>query len=298
MANAQGIDISFWQDNKSTPQRFLPRMAIDRGISFAGIKVSQANYLDPDYMINWATCRPMLYRMPYHFLVWDVDPRKQAETFWGALEKDTYGILPLICDFEWWRTTPSNALDILHRFINRMKQLTDLPLGIYTAKYFWDAYGSKDPYWKQFKLWLCDISGPVEVPSPWAVWDFWQYTFKLSGLEYGVESLDLDGNFYNGTLDDMVAAYNLPHLDSLTNLYGDGTTQPVSTDHLFTGEVIAPLGLYVRALPSITAPQVGALAQGDIIRVREIDAHEVWYRVDNGWIAGRWNGWKYVQEAK
>lgn len=207
---AQGVDISVWQDNNSTPQMFDPHKARSMGASFVGIKTSQADWADPDFTMNWANCRRVLYRLPYHFLVWDKPAKKQAETFWGLLENDP-GELPLTCDFEWWQIIPSNAMDILYNFMERLKQLASpLPLGIYSNYYFWLPYGSAASYWKQYHLWLCDISGDVDVPPPWDDWTFHQYTFKLYGPDWGAESLDLDGDYYNGTLEEMIAHFSLP----------------------------------------------------------------------------------------
>ena len=184
---------------------------------FAGIKVSQANYADPDYILNWAHCKNVLYRMPYHFLTWTTSANLQAETFWRLLEPEHHAMLPMVVDFEWWNVVPAKAMDILYAFTERLKDLASpLPMGIYTAKSFWDPNGSTANYWKQFHLWLCDIAGEVPVPKPWSTWKFWQYTFKLDGLAWGAESLDLDGDYYNGTLADMRAEFSLPELDGLT----------------------------------------------------------------------------------
>jgi GH25 family lysozyme M1 (1,4-beta-N-acetylmuramidase) len=215
MANAQGVDISVWQDNNSTPQMFDPYKARARGASFVGIKVSQGNWADPDYLLNWAHCRNVLYRLPYHFLTWDIAPFRQAETFWSLVEKDTFGILPLTVDFEWWKETPRKAMDIVYNFTYRLNQLTHLPKGLYTALEFWKPNGSTDDYWKQFHLWLCDIAGEVKVPAPWEQWTFHQYTFKLKGPEWGAESFDLDGDTFNGSLADMQKRFSLPVLDGL-----------------------------------------------------------------------------------
>lgn len=213
MANAIGVDISVWQDQNSTPQMFNPQKARSKGASFVGIKTSQANWADPDFLLNWQHCKGVLYRMPYHFLVWDVAPKLQAETFWRLLEPDP-GELPLICDFEWWRTTPPNAMDLLYQFMVRLEQLSGgRKLGIYTNYYYWKQYGSTADYWKRFDLWLCDINLPViEQPAPWTDWAFHQYTFKLNGPDWGAESLDLDGDKFNGTIEQMITRYKLPDI--------------------------------------------------------------------------------------
>jgi hypothetical protein len=114
-------------------------------------------------------------------------------------------------------------MDILYNFMERLKQLSDpLPKGIYSSLGFWKYNGSTSDYWKQFHLWQCDISGLVDPCPPWGTdWTFHQYTFKLDGLAWGAESLDLDGDYYNGTEEEMVAKFNLGPLND------SGSTVPV-----------------------------------------------------------------------
>jgi hypothetical protein len=292
VTNAQGVDISVWSDKNSTPQMFDPRKARSKGASFVGIKISQSNWADPDYALNWAHCKNVLYRMPYHFLTWDVSPYKQAEVFWSLIERDTHALLPLTCDFEWWKTVPAGAMDMLYSFTYRLKQLADpLPLGIYTAKSFWEPNGSLADWWKQFHLWLCDINGPVEVPAPWKTYAFHQYTFKLPGLEWGAESLDLDGDYYNGTLEQMIAQFKLPALDGL-----EPQPQPLPT----TG-IVQVAELNLRGTPERTSNNaIGSLRQGLPVEIleRKPDAggNGEWLKVRaEGWVAGTWAGSEFVR---
>jgi hypothetical protein len=256
MTLLKGTDVSVWQDLNSTSQMYDPIKTRKMGGYFVGIKVSQSNWADPDFVMNWANCKKILYRMPYHFLVWNADPKIQAEKFWSLIENDLVDVLPLICDFEWWQTTPSNAMDIVYNFLERMKQLSSpLPLGIYTAKSFWDVYGSKNDYWKQYKLWLCDIEGSVPIPLPWTRWDFHQYTFSLNGPAWGAESLDLDGDYYNGTLEQMMLEYSLSPLE-------DVIAPPVVGQPLFMRVI---KNVNIRSGPSTSYADVGDYYVGDIV---------------------------------
>jgi len=292
--NAQGVDISVWQDNNSTPQMFDPVRARQRGASFVGIKVGQASWADPDYAQNWANCRRWLYRLPYHFLTWDVSPRRQAEVFWSLLEKDTFALLPLTVDFEWWKTTPGNAMDILYNFTERLRYLSaPLPMGIYTAKSFWVPNGSTAPYWKQFYLWLCDISGAVEVPAPWERWTFHQYTFKLHGPDWGAESLDLDGDYYNGTVEDMRTQFGLPELEPV---------EPPASVPLPVGEPLRMQALVegqvVRRGPGTSFEKVGQLRAGELVNVLGVGGSDVWVEIEPGqWAAVRYAGKTYMETA-
>lgn len=291
--NTQGCDISVWQDDNSTSQMFDFPKARSRGLSFVGIKVSQANWADPDYIKNWYAARNYLYRMPYHFLTWDVKPATQAEIFWSLIEKDLFGVLPLVCDFEWWKTVPAKAMDILYNFTFRLKKLSDpLPLGIYSSFEFWKESGSNSDYWKPFHLWLCDIEGKIDIPKPWLTYSFHQYTFKGDGLFYGAESKGLDMNWYNGTIDQMISRYNLPDIGLLN------PTQPKPEPISRIVRVNVPDGLRLRSQPSIIGKRLGVITAGSELEVidKVEDSGNKWVKV-SGWIAEEFNGQRMITDV-
>ncbi len=284
MSNAKGADFSFWQDNDSTPQSVNFELARRGDLSHAMIKTSQALYADPDHLINWHNAKRWLYRSSYHFLVWEKSPLQQAQVYWSLLANDPPE-LPMWVDFEWWSTIPRNAFDILQKFLEKLKTLAPgRPLGIYTAKSFWDQYGSKDYYWKQYLLWLCDIAGPVEVPKPWDTWDWWQYTFKGDGIRLGAESKDLDLDQYNGTLEQMQARFKLAPLPEVVVVPSN------------MGRVLIN-GLRLRTEPNTSSLVLGDLNVGTDVKILErvTDAQGIWVRVSaKGWIAAERLGHVYV----
>jgi lysozyme len=211
MTRAHGADFSVWQDDKSTPQKVDFKKAKAAGLDFVFIKASQAAWADPDIIYNWQAAKDAgLLRGAYHFLVWNVDPVRQADFFCGLLHQCPPEI-GYVCDFEWWQTIPSNALDICRRFVERVEANTGKPPFIYTAPGFWNQYGSKDEKWSRYPLWVAHwgVTKPI-VPAPWKAWTFWQYTAKGEGKKYGAESADLDLNWYNGTVAQLHAAYGKP----------------------------------------------------------------------------------------
>lgn len=308
MNNCLGVDISQWQDQNSTPQMYNPWKTRQMGGSFVGIKVSQSTWADPDYLMNWKNCENILHRLPYHFLVWDIKGARQAEAFWGLLEKNIFkGSLPLVVDFEWWQTIPSNAMTVLYDFLERMKVLSSpFPLGIYTAKSFWDTYGTNNSYWKQYDLWLCDISGTVEIPKPWDSWSFHQYTFKLNGLQWGAESLDLDGDYYNGTLSDMVKKYNLPLLEGLNPNPDPADPNIPEIKYEYWGTVAKNTTLSFRPQPNIIPDTLikndGYLRDGFTSKISgsSIDNKgRTWYKMGiEGWSCSGENGYKWINVEK
>lgn len=211
--NVRGIDVSRWQDNISTPQHVDFVRAKAAGVEFVFIKASQSIWQDRDILMNWENAHAAgLLRGAYHFLVWDVKPADQARFFCGLLKSDV-GELPPVCDFEWWGTVPSTARQILWAFMQECEQLICKKPLLYTAPGFWQPYGSSNVAWAQYDLWIADYgvnnpstpkSAPL-VPTPWSTWRFWQYSSKGDGLAHGTESLNVDLNYFNGSLDDLYA---------------------------------------------------------------------------------------------
>ena len=111
--NAVGCDVSLYQNAISTPQVVDFAKMKANGATFVIIKASQANWADRDMVMNWANAKKAgILRGAYHFLVWDVDPIKQAEYFCQLCQYDPPE-LGLFCDFEWWSAVPGNAMAIL-----------------------------------------------------------------------------------------------------------------------------------------------------------------------------------------
>ena len=211
MTRVLGIDVSKWQDKDSTPQMMDFHKSYSAGARFVFIKSSQASYADPDILMNWQNAKNAgLLRGAYHFLTWDVDPRKQAQYAWSIIQADP-GELPPVCDFEWWNTPPSNAYDKLWNYVVEMERLSGKKPIIYTGAYFWQAYGTQADVWENYPLWIAAYSNETYMTdlmkrlTPWDRWHFWQYTSKGDGLLFGAESLDLDMNWFNGSMADLLA---------------------------------------------------------------------------------------------
>jgi len=180
-------------------------------------------------------------------------------------------------------------MDILYNFVERLKALASpLPQGIYTAKSFWDPNGQNDPYWTQYYLWLCDIAGEVPVPLPWTKWTFWQYTFKLHGPTYGAESLDLDGDRYNGTLEQMKAEFHLPDI----GLEIPEPPPPVVNEVKY--RVLRNMN--IRAGASTAYADIGDLKAGDIVIAKDFGGNNLWIKIGEGeWAAVQYNGTRYME---
>ncbi len=209
-----GTDVSVWQDAASTPQQIDFVKMRTAGASFVFIKASQSTWMDQDLIYNWANAnRAGILRGAYHFLTFDTSPISQADYFWSLMRGDS-GELPLVVDFEnriagLTRAAASSALKL---FVERLQVISGrLPM-IYTSPGYWNEFGTTDTFWTKYPLWLAHYTTAAEplIPSPWQSWLFWQYTSHGDGLKYGAESLNIDMDYFAGTLEQLYAMTGRP----------------------------------------------------------------------------------------
>lgn len=201
-------DISFWQDDPTTPKGIdFDKMRSQT--SAVIIRTGQNLWVDNEFKISWTNAkRSGLNRGSYWFYDSRANPKRQAELWVNTLGNDT-GELALFCDFEdryggqWhgWRNW--------HDLMERLKVLLpDKMLFIYTNYYYWKENTSpplctvaQREYFRQYPLWIANYN-PVDkpmIPEPFDTWMMWQYTDNGDGKPYGVESRNIDLNYFNGT---------------------------------------------------------------------------------------------------
>lgn len=274
-----GSDISVWQDDNYTPVKTDFKKMKAAGCEFCIMKASQGNWMDEDYPDNVINAKKEgLVTGAYHFLTWDVAPKSQAY-FHAELINRYPSDLPPVVDYEWWKTVPPNALDILGSYIAEIQRLTGRTAINYTGPYFWLEHGSANIIWKKNPLWIANygVIKPM-IPPPWVNWTFWQYTSKGDGLKYGVESKQIDLNYFNGTLADLYRLAGKPY---------EETETPVDT----TSKVI-PGALNIRVSPNINSESIGMYQQGqelEILETLKVSDDETWLKVAT-WVAGRYAG--------
>jgi lysozyme len=217
----QGIDVSHWQNDHSTPQKIDFAKAVKMGVKFVFIKVSERGAIDHDFEYNWKAAKDAgILRGGYHFLRWDLSGLLQSHLFCDILDGDP-GELPPVADFEapnLGSLYPSNAL--LFQFLGEVETITHKKPMIYTSPNYWDIHGRNkythlfDAKWADYYLWIAHymnpytpgVSRPADI-EPWKStgkpWTFWQYTASGDGLAYGAESTAIDLNWFNGTLEDL-----------------------------------------------------------------------------------------------
>lgn len=211
MNYTKGIDISYHQDIAETPQHINFDLAKLEGAEFVFIRSSIGTSQDRDFETNRANAKQSgLLRGYYHFLTWKISGKEQAEYFYN-LVKDDPAEVGLCVDFEpgYKIETPKTAIFLLRDFLVELRKLYTGKIIIYTNAFFWKDYGSLDPFYASFPLWLASYTSQDYAEekmlefTPWKSWTLWQHTDRLNGLAYGMESKQVDGDYFNGSLDDL-----------------------------------------------------------------------------------------------
>jgi lysozyme len=298
MSYTLGIDVSRWQDNNSTAQQMDFTKSVAMGAKFVFIKSSQALWTDEDILYNWKSAKNAgLLRGAYHFLDWIADPRKQAQYAWSIIQSDP-GELPPVIDFEYWNPPPPKAYDLLWQYVVEMERLSGRKPIIYTGAFFWDAHGSDAQVWNDYPLWLASYSTQeymeynLDRLTPWDKWTFWQWTDKGDGLAFGAESLGLDMNYFNGSLNDLKVFAGIENI-------------PIPVPAPPTNVVLLPelkviSDVRIRTLPntSTVSATIRMRRVGETVNVLDIKVNavnSVWARDAEGWSAVVHADYKYME---
>lgn len=208
LTNFQLPDISFWQDDPTTPQEinFVKMAQMTRGVI---IRAGQNTWEDIKFKTSWQGAKQAgLIRGSYWFYDSRAQPKRQAEKWVEVLGDDT-GEMEMWCDFEDRYGGAYTGVRHWFDFMEKVKAL--LPgkkLGVYTGYYYWQEFAAGVTYFAQYPLWIAayNTTGP-RIPPIWQNWTFWQFTDKGDGSLFGVESKNIDLNYFNGTEAEFLARY-------------------------------------------------------------------------------------------
>ena len=274
-------DISFYQSDPNTD--FVVDFA-KMATQVHGVicRVGQNLWIDREFKDYWSRSKGILPRGSYWFYDSRVDPKQQAELWADALVDDA-GEIPTFADFEDTYNGPFHGWKHWFDFLEHFKmRLPNKEIGIYTGPAYWHANttGVGIPiaslaYFEQYPLWIANygVASPL-IPKPWDTWLFWQYTSKGDGPACGVESLNIDMNLFNGTLEEFQTLFrfdNTPPVegggdktmryefkDSINNRAvrtGGNVLYPRIASGTIPGTVLTPAGYLVH----------GTIAEGDEI---------------------------------
>lgn len=207
-----GTDVSFYQDKKDTPQTINFQAMRDMGgAKFAIIRAGQNLWEDSLFDTSWKNAKGILPRGSYWFYDSRVDPKLQAKKWLASFnDPNDLGEFYFWCDYEDRYGGPFGRWQDWYNFMEHLKELRPgIKLGVYTGYYYWleRTVGAGIPkaslnYFAQYPLWVANygVKSPL-VPAPWKTWTLWQYTDNGDGTKYGVESLNIDLNYFNGDAD-------------------------------------------------------------------------------------------------
>lgn len=229
-------DISFWNDDNQTTRKVDFHQMRVAGAPGVIIRGGQGSWIDEDFASYWAAAKAEgLPRGSY----WYYDPRisakNQADLFASLFANDPPE-LSLTLDAEYpesWGGAYA-GFQYLYDFLERLKvNVPQLGKEIYTGYYWWYDYiwskitAGQLAYFRQYPLhlaWYINDPSYVKIPAPWTQTEFrwWQQTDKGDGLRYGVESLNIDLNYFvQGGLDLFKSTYHLA-----------GSTTPPDTEKI------------------------------------------------------------------
>lgn len=264
----QGPDISFYQkDDTTQPIQFA--MMKDKA-EFIILRAGQGDWEDSEYKNSYAGAGAVgLPRGAYWYYDNRYHPQRQAELFAKTVQDAGKLELEMWVDIEQreYTTSPYAGWKNWYDFIERLKQLTTARIGIYTGAYYWKEFTQAAPpvnlrYFGQYPLWIAQYPNNPNgfiptVPAPWIEWTYWQYTDQGNGRAYGVQSAEIDLNFYNGSLDDFRARYKI--------------TQTEKEDTpMYLVEVKLLYKTNLRPNPNTDNTPIASYAAGTIMRGNEI----------------------------
>lgn len=208
------------QTEKGFPDVSLYQLEIDYDVMSSKtdtliIRTGQNLWHDPQFDNNYTRSKTKgMLRGIYDFYDDRADPGRQADRIAKQLadppEMEVY--------IDWERNYGGafgglkNVVALMQKIEERLPQVI---CGMYTGYYFFRANSnpilnaSQYNYLKTKPLWLAwytDNPADVLIPAPWTKLTLWQYGTPAE--DYGQKSIEIDKNYFNGTIKEFYERYN------------------------------------------------------------------------------------------
>lgn len=276
-----GYDVSFYQDDNTTPQKIDFNKMKAYGASFVIVRAGQYKYKDEDFDYNWyESAKAGIPRSSYWFGDKDDTGKAQARKHWSLIRNDV-GEGPHFIDYEGGSWTDWNQL---FNFISEFQQLSGSPnskIGIYTGYYYWLKYSPANlsirDWFKKYNLWLAWYSEDpayVKVPHPWTDENLllWQQGTPKIGIAAGAESKEIDLDLFNGDS------------DRFKFYWGTNPTEPPTGEDMvlyfadlksgLTSNVRSSAGLSAPVTKQLTGPLTVSITSEKVVK----DGYD-WYQI-------------------
>jgi len=267
-----GPDVSFYQDDPGTPNG-IDFNRMDNIADFVIIRAGQNLWTDPDFRENWQAAKATsLPRGSYWFYDSRADPKQQAN-LWANLLRDDMGELPLFADLEEAYGGEFRGWENWKKFLERLQSLVGKKeIGIYTAYYYWRENAPTNTadleYFHQYPLWIANYGVDTpQVPKPWGPneWVLWQFTAMGNGILYGVESAEIDLNYFNGDAQAFADRFKVPV-----------PAEPTPPEPTGKKYIVNAGALYVRQGPGTNYKALGYLQRNDVVESYDHNADGTW----------------------
>jgi GH25 family lysozyme M1 (1,4-beta-N-acetylmuramidase) len=195
----QGIDVSYYQGDID-----WNAVAAD-GITFAWVRVSHSTqFFDPQFDANLAGSRAAgIHTGVYQYFEPGEDPIAQADFLLDHMGPLQPGDMPPMLDVESQdAVAPGPYADAIRAWLDHVEAATGVAPFIYTGYYYWNDNVGSDEF-VDHPLWIANYNpGCPLIPDYWGTWAFHQYCAceSIAGI-----SGDVDGDTFNGNLDDLLA---------------------------------------------------------------------------------------------
>jgi hypothetical protein len=178
-------------------------------------------------------------------------------------------------------------------FLTYVEKMTGHVPMLYVGYYYWNDWGSNNLGWTHFPLWLPWYAWEifVKTPKPWTHWNFWQPSAKWNGPAFGCQSLSVDGNYFNGSVDDLKKFTSGMPLPA-------PTPTPAPVPQANTYRINAGVNPNVHS-GSGGGPVIGYLLSGTLVVVDDLTS-EQWYAhflPVAGYPAGGWTYKPYLTKV-
>jgi lysozyme len=285
-----GCDVSKWQGRTDFAGMY------QAGARFVFLKASQAMYTDARFIEYYQAARqtPLLIGM-YHYLDWTKPAADQAMHFADLIHSYPPDLPPAL-DYEERNGAPDrkSAAAAATEFMSAVESLAGKPMMAYTSPGYWAEYGVTTAWFAGHPLWIAHygVTQPT-VPLPWLSWRFWQFTSSGDGALYGVESKQIDLDYYNGAEQDLLSCYGRS-----AEPQQSPPQQPPEGNMIRMQVVISKLN--IRSGPAASFGKTGELHRSDIVVIEALHVESptrVWAKHASGWSAVVYDNSMMMREA-